>query len=112
MTRHTAEGHSADTSCCAHAAQDASVAENAQDVDDKQEQLRARGARDPTETWHSSLSPIPRSAGDRGQPHLANPDMMNWSRYLRAESQEMGCEILDTGVLTLAECLERLKSYL
>lgn len=49
---------------------------------------------------------------DRGQPHLANPDMMNWSQYLRAESQEMGCEILDTGVLILAECLERLKSYL
>jgi len=49
---------------------------------------------------------------DRGQAHLANPDMMNWSQYLRAESREMGCEILDTGVLTLAECLARLKACL
>ena len=49
---------------------------------------------------------------DRGQPHLASRDMMNWSRYLREEAFQVGCEILDTGAQTLAECLERLRSYL
>jgi len=37
---------------------------------------------------------------------------MNWSGYLREDALQMGCEILDTGALTLPECLERLRSYL
>jgi dephospho-CoA kinase len=49
---------------------------------------------------------------DRGQPQLATWDMMNWSRYLREEALQTGCEILDTGVLTLGECLERLRIFL
>jgi len=49
---------------------------------------------------------------DRGQPQLATWDMMNWSGYLREDALQMGCEILDTGALTLPECLERLRSYL
>jgi AAA domain len=48
---------------------------------------------------------------DRGQPPLATRDMMNWSRYLREEALQSRCEILDTGALTLGECLERLRSY-
>lgn len=49
---------------------------------------------------------------DRGQSELATRDMMNWSRYLRKEALETKCEILDTGSLTLGQCLERLRSYL
>jgi hypothetical protein len=48
---------------------------------------------------------------DRGQPQLATQDMMYWSRYLREEALQARCEILDTGALTLGECLERLRSY-
>jgi hypothetical protein len=42
---------------------------------------------------------------DRGRPQLATWDMMNWSGYLREGALQMGCEILDTEALTLAECL-------
>jgi dephospho-CoA kinase len=38
---------------------------------------------------------------ERRQPELANPEMENWARYLHQEALESGCEILDTGVLSL-----------
>ena len=44
---------------------------------------------------------------DRHQPELANEEMMNWSRYLRAEAAQAGCEVLDTGKLPLASCRDR-----
>jgi hypothetical protein len=43
---------------------------------------------------------------DQGRQQLANPDMMNWSHYLREEALEAGCEILDTGASTLADNAE------
>jgi Chloramphenicol phosphotransferase-like protein len=46
--------------------------------------------------------------GDRNQPELANADMMAWSRYLRDEATQAGCEILDTGLVPLAECQDRI----
>lgn len=44
---------------------------------------------------------------DRGQPDLANADMMNWASFLRAEATDNGCEILDTSMLTLEQSVER-----
>lgn len=44
---------------------------------------------------------------DRGQPDLANPDMMNWAGFLRDEAAAFGCEILDTSNLTLEEAVDR-----
>jgi dephospho-CoA kinase len=45
---------------------------------------------------------------DRNQPELANVDMMAWSRYLRDEATEAGCEILDTGAVSFAGCRDRI----
>jgi chloramphenicol 3-O-phosphotransferase len=45
---------------------------------------------------------------DRNQPELANTDMMNWSRYLRGEATQAGCEILDTGTVPFEECCDRI----
>jgi energy-coupling factor transporter ATP-binding protein EcfA2 len=45
---------------------------------------------------------------DRNQPELANADMMAWSRYLRDEATQTGCEILDTGLIPLNECQDRI----
>ena len=39
----------------------------------------------------------------RGQPELANDDMMRWASYLRREAYERGCEILDTSALSLED---------
>ncbi|RUM05535.1 AAA family ATPase [Rhizobium chutanense] len=44
---------------------------------------------------------------DRGQPDLANPDMMNWAAFLRREAETYGCENLDTSNLTLEQGVER-----
>ncbi|MBY5363660.1 AAA family ATPase [Rhizobium leguminosarum] len=44
---------------------------------------------------------------DRGQPELANADMMNWASFLRNEASAYGCEILDTSNLTLEQGVER-----
>ncbi|MBX5240933.1 AAA family ATPase [Rhizobium sp. NLR22b] len=44
---------------------------------------------------------------DRGQPELANPDMMNWAAFLRHEAATYGCEILDTSKLTVEQGIER-----
>jgi hypothetical protein len=70
-------------------------------------QLRDRQA----PQWQAPAHRISRLT-DRGQPQLATWDMMNWSRYLREEAHKAGCEILDTGALTVGECLERLTSYM
>ncbi|MGM4909398.1 AAA family ATPase [Rhizobium sp. 768_B6_N1_8] len=43
---------------------------------------------------------------DRGQPELANPDMMNWAAFLRNEASAYGCKILDTSNLTLEQGVE------
>jgi hypothetical protein len=53
-----------------------------------------------------------RLTNDRQQPALANDNMMGWSRYLRQEAFEAGCEILDTGTLPLAESVRRIAGYL
>jgi shikimate kinase len=42
---------------------------------------------------------------DRGQPELANEDMLNWARYLRREAKDNGCEVLDTSLLSLDEAV-------
>ncbi|MBY2947022.1 AAA family ATPase [Rhizobium leguminosarum] len=47
-----------------------------------------------------------RLSSDRGQPELANADMMNWASFLRNEASEYGCEILDTSNLTLEQGVE------
>ncbi|WP_244920050.1 AAA family ATPase [Rhizobium etli] len=44
---------------------------------------------------------------DRGQPELANPDMMNWAAFLRHEAAAYECKILDTSNLTLEQGIER-----
>jgi hypothetical protein len=49
---------------------------------------------------------------DRQQPELANNSMMGWSRYLHQEAVEAGYEILDTGLASLSESVERIVSYL
>ncbi|WP_085032783.1 AAA family ATPase [Ensifer aridi] len=42
---------------------------------------------------------------DRGQPELANEDVINWARYLRREAKDNGCEVLDTSLLSLDEAV-------
>lgn len=42
---------------------------------------------------------------DRRQPDLANPEMMNWANYLRAEAKASGCDILDTSSLSLDQAI-------
>jgi len=39
----------------------------------------------------------------RGQPELANKEMMNWARYLRHSARIEGCDILDTSSISLDE---------
>jgi hypothetical protein len=41
----------------------------------------------------------------RAQPDLANLDMMNWARYLREEACATNVRVLDTGHLSVAECV-------
>jgi dephospho-CoA kinase len=49
---------------------------------------------------------------DRNQPELANADMLAWSRYLRDEATQAGCEILDTGAVPLEDCRKRIQQLL
>jgi len=49
---------------------------------------------------------------DRSQPDLANPNMMNWARYLREEALATRTEILDTGRTPLSDCVNHLRRYL
>ncbi|KQU85651.1 hypothetical protein ASD00_32185 [Ensifer sp. Root31] len=50
-----------------------------------------------------------RLAIDRGQPDLANADMMSWASFLRNEAAAGGCQILDTSALTFNK--RSIKSY-
>jgi len=49
---------------------------------------------------------------NRGQPELANPDMMMWAEFLRREAKESACEVLDTSGLSLERCVEQVCAYL
>ncbi|NRP85346.1 hypothetical protein GFPCMMHI_01234 [Ensifer adhaerens] len=44
---------------------------------------------------------------ERGQPELANAEMMNWATYLRNEALTQGCEILDTSRLSIEQSAAR-----
>jgi hypothetical protein len=48
---------------------------------------------------------VKRLTADRGQPELANEEMMNWAQYLRHEAKDNGCEVLDTSLLSLDEAV-------
>jgi type II secretory pathway predicted ATPase ExeA len=47
----------------------------------------------------------------RGQPELDNPTMASWARYLRKEAMEGRYEIIDTSILPLATCVQRVLAY-
>ncbi len=47
---------------------------------------------------------------ERNQPELANADMMAWSRFLREEAIQTGCEIMDTGEVPFEACRDRIVS--
>ncbi len=53
-----------------------------------------------------------RLRGERGQPELADENMMGWAEYLRGEAREGGFEILDTGRRTLEESVAAVRDYL
>ncbi|MEF0944206.1 AAA family ATPase [Rhizobium sp. BR 362] len=53
-----------------------------------------------------------RLAVGRGQPELANKDMMNWAAYLRGEAVQHGCEIFDTSQLSLDQCVAHVLEHL
>ena len=44
--------------------------------------------------------------GERGQPELADENMMGWARYLREETVAAEYEILDSGTLTFEEAVQ------
>jgi 2-phosphoglycerate kinase len=48
----------------------------------------------------------------RAQPELAHPDMMNWARYLREEARAADVRVLDTGRLSVAECVSVIVEWL
>lgn len=47
-----------------------------------------------------------RLCSERNQPDLANPDMMNWARFLRDEAEAGGFEVLDTSKISIEESVE------
>ncbi len=49
---------------------------------------------------------------ERGQPELANEQMMNWAKYLREACDTDSCKILDTGDLSIDQSAHALKRYL
>lgn len=53
-----------------------------------------------------------RLTAGRGQPELANKDMMSWAAYLRGEAVEHGCEIFDTSRLSLDQCVGHVLEHL
>jgi hypothetical protein len=48
----------------------------------------------------------------REQPDLANLDMMTWARYLREEAYAADVRVLDTGRLSVAECVSVIVEWL
>lgn len=49
---------------------------------------------------------------ERKQPELANPDMMNWARFLWGEAEAGGFELLDTSGISLDESVEYVRKCL
>jgi hypothetical protein len=49
---------------------------------------------------------------ERGQPELANADMMSWATYLRDEALTQSCEILDTSRLSIEQSAVRVLQHL
>ncbi|NTJ64105.1 AAA family ATPase [Agrobacterium rhizogenes] len=49
---------------------------------------------------------------ERGQPELADANMMNWAAYLRREAQAFGFEILDTSHLSLKQSVDGVLRHL
>ena len=49
---------------------------------------------------------------ERGQPELADANMMNWAAYLRREAQTNGCEILDTSNLSIGQSADVVLKWL
>jgi hypothetical protein len=49
---------------------------------------------------------------ERGQPELADANMMNWAAYLRREAQASGLEILDTSHLSLKQSVDNVLRHL
>lgn len=53
-----------------------------------------------------------RLSAERGQPELADANMMNWAAYLRREAQASGLEILDTSHLSLRQSVDNVLRHL
>ncbi|MDL2403797.1 hypothetical protein [Rhizobium mayense] len=53
-----------------------------------------------------------RLTAGRGQPELADQNMMNWAAYLRREADLHGCEIFDTSKLSLDHCVTHVLEHL
>jgi RNase adaptor protein for sRNA GlmZ degradation len=49
---------------------------------------------------------------ERKQSELANKNMMDWARHLRGEARRCGCEILDTSMLSLEQCISHVMGRL
>jgi hypothetical protein len=49
---------------------------------------------------------------ERNQPDLANPDMMNWAKFLRGEAEAGGFELLDTSKISIDESVEYVRERL
>ena len=49
-----------------------------------------------------------RLCNERNQPHLANPEMMNWAKFLRCEAEAGGFELLDTSKISIEESVEHI----
>ena len=47
-----------------------------------------------------------RLCNERNQPDLANPDMMNWAKFLRGEAEAGGFELLDTSKISIEDSVE------
>ena len=47
-----------------------------------------------------------RLVNERKQPDLADPDMMNWARFLRGEAEAGGFELLDTSTISIDDSVE------
>ncbi|MGY5777235.1 hypothetical protein [Rhizobium sp. LEGMi135b] len=55
---------------------------------------------------------IHRLSVERGQPELADANMMNWAAYLRREAQASGFQILDTSQLSLKQSVDTVLKHL
>ena len=53
-----------------------------------------------------------RLCNERNQPDLANPDMMNWAKFLQGEAEAGGFELLDTSKISIDESVEYVRERL